>query len=57
MLAPAAFRQWFIGFMRQFAEGGEGAGVLAVDGKTLRRSYNHAEQRSPQHPVSAWAEE
>ena len=38
MLDPAAFRQWFIGFMRQFTEGGRDAGVLAVDGKTLRRS-------------------
>ena len=55
MLDPAAFQQWFIGFMRQFAEGNEG--VLAMDGKTLRRSYDHAEQRSPLHPVSAWAEE
>ena len=31
-------------------------GVLAVDGKTLRRSYDRAEQLSPLHPVSAWAE-
>ena len=31
MLDPAAFQQWFIGFMRQFAEGNEG--ILAVDGK------------------------
>ena len=38
MLDPAAFRQWFIGFMRQFTEGGRDAGVLAVDRKTLRRS-------------------
>ena len=55
MLDPAAFQQWFIGFMRQFAEGS--AGILAVDGKTLRRSYDHAEQLSPLHLVSAWAEE
>ena len=55
MLDPAAFQQWFIGFMRQFAEGS--AGILAVDGKTLRRSYDQAEQCSPLHPVSAWAEE
>ena len=41
--------------MRQFAEGS--AGILAVDGKTLRRSYDHAEQRSLLHLVSAWAEE
>ena len=32
MLDPAAFQQWFIGFMRQFAEGSEG--VLAVDAKS-----------------------
>ena len=32
MLDPAAFQQWFIGFMRQFAEGNEG--VLAVDAKS-----------------------
>ena len=55
MLDPAAFQQWFIGFMRQFAEGS--AGILAVDGKTLRRSYDHAEQRSPLRLVSVWAEE
>ena len=41
--------------MRQFAEGS--AGILAVDGKTLRRSYDHPEQRSPLRLVSAWAEE
>ena len=39
MLDPAAFRQWFVGLMQQFAAGGADAGVLAVDGKTLRRSY------------------
>ena len=55
MLDPAAFQQWFIGFMRQFAEGS--GGILAVDGKTLRRSYDRAEQLSPLHLVSAWAEE
>ena len=27
-----------------------------MDGKTLRRSYNHAEQRSSLHPVSARTE-
>ena len=54
MLDHAAFQQWFTGFMWQFAAGG--GGVLAVDGKTLRRSYNHAEQRSSLHPVSARTE-
>ena len=55
MLDPAAFQQWFTGFMRQFAEGG--GVVLAVDGETLRCSYDRAEQCSPLHPVGAWAEE
>ena len=41
--------------MGQFAEGI--AGVVALDGKTLRRSYDRAEGRSPLHLVSAWAEE
>ena len=55
MMDPAAFQQWFTGFMRQFAEGG--GGVLAVYGKTLRRCYDRAEQCSPLHPISAWAGE
>ena len=55
MLDPEAFRRWFLGFMEQFAEGIEG--VVAVDGKTLRRSYDRAEGQSALHLVSAWAEE
>ena len=41
MLDPEAFQQWFLGFMEQFAQGL--GGVVALDGKTLRRSYDHAE--------------
>ena len=41
LLDPEAFQEWFLGFMRQFAQGCEG--VLAVDGKTLRRSYDRAD--------------
>ena len=55
LLDPEAFQKWFLGFMRQFAQGCEG--VLAVDGKTLRRSYDRAEAQSPLHLVSAWAAE
>ena len=57
MLDLAAFQQRFVGFMRQFAEGGGDAGVPAVDGKAWRRSYDRAERRSARHPVNAWAEE
>ena len=55
MLDPEAFQQWFLEFMGQFAAGIQG--VVALDGKTLRRSYDRAEGRSPLHLVSAWAEE
>ena len=54
-LDPEAFRMWFLGFMGQFAQGCEG--VLAIDGKTLRRSYDRAEAQSPLHLVNAWAAE
>ena len=39
--------------MNRFAE--KCQGVVAVDGKTLRRSYDRAEGSSPLHLVSAWA--
>ena len=54
MLEPGAFQQWFLGFMEQFAEGGQG--VVTVASKTLRRSYDRTEGRSALHLVSAWAE-
>ncbi len=41
--------------MHQVAQGCEG--VPALDGKTLRRSYDRAEGKSPLHLVSAWAAE
>jgi predicted transposase YbfD/YdcC len=53
LLDPAAFRTWFIAFMRRFAETCQG--VVAVDGKTLRRSFDRASAASPLHLVSAWA--
>ena len=55
LLEPEAFQRWFLGFMGQFAEGCQG--VLAVDGKTLRRSYDRAEAQSPLHLVNVWAAE
>ena len=45
LLDPEEFQKWFPGFMRQFAQGCEE--VPAVDGKTLRRSYDRAEAKSP----------
>ena len=55
LLDPEAFQQWFLGSMGQFAQGCEE--MLAIDGKTLRRSYDRAEAKSPLHLVNAWAAE
>ena len=53
LLDPVAFGTWFIAFMQRFAETCEG--VVALDGKTLRRSFDRASATSPLHLVSAWA--
>lgn len=53
LLDPARFHAWFVGFMRQFAEACQG--VVAIDGKTLRRSFDRASGTSALHLVSAWA--
>jgi len=55
LLDPAQFHACFLAFMRQFAEGCQG--VVAIDGKTLRRSFDRAAGLSPLHLVSAWAVE
>ncbi len=53
LLDPEPFRACFVAFMRRFAESCQG--VVAVDGKTLRRSFDLAAGSSPLHLVSAWA--
>ena len=53
LLDAASFHAWFIGFMKRFAEACQG--VVAIDGKTLRRSFDAATQASALHLVSAWA--
>lgn len=55
LLDPQPFHAWFLGFMQRFAEGCQG--VVAIDGKTMRRSFDRAGQASPLHLVSAWAVE
>ena len=52
-LDPETFRACFRAFMDAFAEAAKG--VIAIDGKTLRRSFDAASGRSPLHMVSAWA--
>lgn len=55
LLDPAAFHAAFQRFMADFAAAR--AGVVAVDGKSLRRSFDRAAGASPLHLVSAWATE
>jgi predicted transposase YbfD/YdcC len=49
------FRDWIAGAV---GDGGEGpARLIAIDGKTLRRSHDAANGLGPLHVVSAWASE
>jgi predicted transposase YbfD/YdcC len=51
-LEPEQFRRCFQDFMGRFAETCEG--VIAIDGKVLRRSFDTASAKSSLHMVSAW---
>ena len=51
-LDPEQFRACFISFMARFAEAARG--VIAIDGKTLRHSFDTASATSALHMVSAW---
>ncbi len=52
---PEQFGQCFEAFVRRFADAHQG--VIAVDGKNLRRSFDRAAAGSPLHMVSAWGSE
>jgi predicted transposase YbfD/YdcC len=53
LLDPAAFATSFGRFLEGL--GAAGKGVLAIDGKTLRRSFDRAAGGSPLHVVTAFA--
>jgi predicted transposase YbfD/YdcC len=52
LLDPQAFGRAFEAFLTDL--GADGPGVLAIDGKTLRRSFDRAAERSPLHVVTAF---
>src|SRR5271169_6093960 len=52
LLDPEQFRTVFQRFMARFAETVQG--VVAIDGKVLRRSFDRASGKSALHMVSAW---
>lgn len=55
-LDPVAFERCFLAWMNTLAQKPFGR-LIAVDGKTLRGSFDSATQRSPLHLVSAWCEQ
>ncbi len=52
LLDPEQFRTVFRRFMAKFSESIQG--VVAIDGKVLRRSFDRASRKSALHMVSAW---
>lgn len=53
LLSPEEFSKCFIEWVRSLATKVEG--VVAIDGKTLRRSFDSASKKNPLHMVSAWS--
>lgn len=53
LLDPVPFEACFTRFMQRFAEGLQG--VVAIDGKTLRRSFDRAAGKSALHMLHAWS--
>lgn len=52
LLDPEQFRAAFQQFMAKFSQTDQG--VVAIDGKLLRRSFDRASSKSALHMVSAW---
>jgi hypothetical protein len=55
LLDAAKFHACFVAFVRRFAL--VSGAIVALDGKTLRRSFDRAASQSPLHLVSAGAAE
>src|SRR5215213_3301316 len=54
LIDPDAFEASFTAWTGSLVAGFERE-VVAIDGKTLRRSFDHGREQSPLHLVSAWA--
>jgi DDE_Tnp_1-associated/Transposase DDE domain len=55
-LEPEQFQACFLGWVRSLVRLSQGE-VIAVDGKTLRQSYDERNSKAAIHMVSAWATE
>jgi len=56
LIDAKAFEACFTSWAKSQAEEPDGE-VVAIDGKTIRRSFDHGKEQSPLHVVSAWASE
>jgi DDE family transposase len=56
LIDPDAFEAGFAAWAGVLAVGFERE-VVAIDGKTIRRSFDHGREQSPLHVVSAWGSE
>src|SRR5215217_4645703 len=55
MLDPQAFEKAFRRFMQAFAQATQIEGVVALDGKALRRAYERGKSHMPPVMVTAWS--
>lgn len=53
LLDPAAFEQCFMSWVAELSQA-SGGRLIAVDGKTIRRSLDRANDKAATHMVSAW---
>ncbi len=56
LIDPDAFEAGFAAWVGSLVDRFERE-VVAIDGKTVRRSFDHGREQSPLHVVSAWASE
>jgi predicted transposase YbfD/YdcC len=56
LIDPVEFQNSFVQWMKSIQKATSGQ-VVAIDGKTLRRSHDHAIDQGPIHIVSAWVNE
>jgi len=56
LLNPHSFQEGFSNWVAELVEATEGR-LIAIDGKTLRRSFDPADGKNALHLVSAWASE
>lgn len=53
-IEPEAFERCFLAWIQALAKGRPGE-LIAIDGKTLRRSFNRASGKAAIHMISAWS--